>query len=402
MKTNPSLLFIPLLFFIFLSSCKKSGSEAGATAATGASSQTVMAWLASKKANATPNRNATIDLLTQCLDLTAAHTEQLGSGDRFLVIPVTQQFLKEKRLAPNALLTLLLVLDPDGGIKRGSLVRFDPAAGTAGPLDRETFPKLFASRPLDRDGLFTFMNVSGSLRYKLGYRDGKIYSLGKPARRQPGPGVSRAATCYEWYLDTDYYISGVLVDHTSVYLGLHCFNETGGGGGNYGCDDPWIESICPDDGTGGGGGSVDCCIPDASFQLTSEMQSQVKEDYCGPASIDPATGLLTKTCTHSWYFNRSYFLWYDWHYYSTETTKNELDGSWKFKSVEHTGTGYDGTQPFCLSVTEHVAGIVISLSTDRRTASVRFQFSLHATVPCIPGYTPPPAGGVGQNSWTAV
>jgi hypothetical protein len=392
---------VRLLLIASLVSCKKTDSS---TADTSSTSQTIRTWLLAKKSEATPNKNSLVDRLLENLDFGNARTEHGRPGEDFLVIPVQQDFLVEKKGPADGTLALLLVVDGAGTIKRGNLVLFTPEAGhPPAPLSVGTFEKLFSNQPIGRSGSFSFMTATGNLLYKLGYRDGKPYSIGKPVRKQQAPGAgARIATCFAWYLDTDYYVGGVLVDHTSFFIGIHCFNETGGGGGlDSGCDNQWIESICPGD-SGGGNGAVDCCIPDANFQFTSTSEGEKRSVVCGPAAIDPQTGLMTKNCTFSWYFNTSTLLWYSWRYISIESTTNEWSGgAWKFKSVVHAGTTYDGAQPPCFTATEHVIGAVGSISSDRKKASMQFDYTLIPSSPCLPLVSGRPFSGHASIEWLA-
>lgn len=375
-----SIIFLSVVVSatVFLTSCQKETSKNSSDKEIVTK---INSWLDAQKSVIQPQKGTNIELLKENLDFSRLRFEQFAKGDQFLIIPVKEKFSRIKNIDKNYIPNLVLVMNQSGKIKRGNIVLYLPETReTIDKVPDNTFYKMFNDKAIDCNGRFLFLSVTGKWVNQSEYKKGRLYSFGsiqpKSIATVSNNGAARINTCIDWYIVTTYYVNGIQVWQTSEYIGTTC----------YGCDDPNLLSLCPDNGSDGGSdnSTYDCCISDPNIQLSSSSISETISDNCGLENIDPATGLPTKTCIHSWYFCSSTLVGFSWKYKSSEEAKLEKEGGvWKFKTVSHSSTGIDGTTPPCtdfnLSVTT-----TPSISADKSVAQMFLSYTISFHINCLP------------------
>lgn len=223
------------------------------------------------------NKNANIELLKQNLDFSAAKTEQRDKDFDFLIVPVKEELKTKKNLNKNSTLNVLFVMDKAGNIKWGNIVYFLPADGKKrDAFSSNTFQNIFNNKPVNDNGMFKFLSISGTWIYQLEYKNGKLYSNGIIKTNEVNGTQKTNSTCIDWYLVTTYHYSDGSSYQTSEYVGTTCD----------GCDNLNYESLCPGgDGGGGSGSNDDLVIADVTY----EENEAYRDDEAG-SGISPSPG----------------------------------------------------------------------------------------------------------------
>jgi hypothetical protein len=356
----------------------------------------VSAWLEKQKSPTLPNKAANINLLKEHLDYTGIRYEQFSEDQQYLFIPVDNGFTKAGKIKDDPIVSLLLVVDRSGTIKKGNLVLYFPGEGeTARKIPTNTFHNIRYGQKVECNGKFRFMSVSGSLLYELVYKNGVFYSYAKPeVRNNDGQAVEPTAQatllCLDWYLITRVYVNGLLISETSQYLGTTCSE----------CDSPINEGHqCPDaDGGGGGGGEngPECCLPQDQMVWTSNNSS-----YAGPWQCDPPTivnGIQIKNCKLKWEFRTEYMGWYNWKYWSyIYAVCENVNGAWRFRSINPAITVQrSGLQPGCATF-NCTANLTSTISPDKSSVYLTIDFYSTAYIDCLLASLNPQSGSI---SWS--
>ncbi len=274
------VLLIPSIFLvvlIFLTSCQKELSNSKKKENN--VSEKVNTWLNNQKSLGQPNKAVNIELLKSSLDFSRLKYEQFSMGDQLIIIPIKENFKTKKNGDKNSLLNLVLIDDKSGVIKSGRIALYTPEADNIlNKIPDNTFNKVLNTEPIESNGMFRFLSVTGQWLHQFEYKNGRIHSFGEVKQKTTSNAETSTtsrqnATCIDWYLVTTWYVNGVPVHQDSQYIGTTC-----GGGA---CDDPNFQSLCPDDngGSGGNGGGINDIV------TTSDMSStvEVNDDTDGAA-----------------------------------------------------------------------------------------------------------------------
>lgn len=358
--------------FIFFYSCKK--DTAPHLSSNDATTAKVNSWLDEQEKGKHQNRIANMELLKANLEFSSARFEKSGNDEQLLIIPVNDNFKTTTELDKGDGVNLVLFINASGNIRSGNIVLFTPANGRSNKVPANTFHDIFNTAQPESDGKFQFLAVSGMPQYVLEYKDKHLISSGAFESKQNGSGSARTSVlCYDWYLVTTWYdIAGNVTMQTRMFLYSSCD----------GCASKKVMTFCPDNGLGGNS-STSCCITDPTAVLTTRAISQTNSDICGFEAKDRLTGILTKTCTHTWYFVSTSILWYTWQYGSTELATEQKPGTvWNFKSVSHQTIFLNGTVPPCVN-----SQCVITIATPSflgNTARMDVSYTLTLSYPCVP------------------
>ena len=273
---------LPLILWatmLVLFSCQKEFEKQNTNNTRGELISKVNGWLDKQKSPIQPNKAANIDLLKDNLNFTELRFEDLNQSEKFLIIPVNEDYETKKNIDKKTVLILLLVMDKSTNIIRGNLVLYSPEDNhLLNEIPKHTFFKMYNNKSLDCNGLFNFLSVTGRRMYQREYKDGKLHSFGyvKASNNKPdeasNQAVARTETdCTHYYYILTWWIDGVPVYQEAIYLGSICVG---------GCDDPMNQTLCPDDGGGGGGGGsgggdseVDMFDLDAESAIISQVYS---------------------------------------------------------------------------------------------------------------------------------
>lgn len=193
------------------------------------------------QAIASDRTNANIDLLKENLYLDEATHEILNNTTALMIVPLKAAFIEKARLDQNSTLTLVLVTDSLGTIKSGTVVYFQPRDGRKRTsLPHNTFSHLFSGKPVEVDGTYKMLMMTGRLLSQFEVKDHRLFGLGtvQPKNRQKGNGpsyVNSKSDCVEWYMVSTYYYSDGTLGRNESYLGTSCPGDR--------CD-PNFSSIC--------------------------------------------------------------------------------------------------------------------------------------------------------------
>ena len=346
-------------------------------------------WLDKQKSPTEPNKAANIDLLKDNLNFTEQRFEDLNQNEKFLIIPVNEDYETKKNIDKKTVLVLLLVMDKSANIIRGNLVLYSPEDNQGlNEIPKHTFFKMYNNKSLDCNGLFNFLSVTGRRMYQREYKGGKLHSFGyvKASNNKPdeasNQAVARTETdCTHYFYILTWWIDGVPVYQEAIYLGSICAGA---------CDDPNNHTLCPDGGGGGGGGSggigteEPCCIPDPNAQVSVTIGSE-SEWQCAGEGTDPISGNPTKGCIHKWSFQHNSLLWYSWDFISLTFAEFEkISGDWYFKSTPtFQGVTTSGQLPACLSSKCTSTSANISLGAHRRSGTLLLTYTIETMVTCF-------------------
>jgi hypothetical protein len=279
-KVNHIVVGVLILFLTTIASCrrdeyyKQSPTDPGTGILSGESVQKINTWLESHKSANSPNKSENLMLMESNLDFPSASIESRNENDDLITIPVKDELLTRKGLDKNYLVNLLVVRSKSGRIRWGTVVCFLSADGKKpAALKKNTFQNIFNSKPVEQDGKYKFLSLTGRLMYVLEYKNHKLFSHGslqtKSGNTQAGsPALKVNSDCTDWYLVTTYYYSDGSTEETWDYIGTTC----------NGCDDGMYMGFCPDGGGGGGGGGSSDDPVDQTY-TTSVSDSSTEENY---------------------------------------------------------------------------------------------------------------------------
>ena len=366
----------------------------------------VFSWLDHQKSPSQPNKAANIDLLKDNLNFSELRFEELNQNERFLIIPVHEDYETKKNIDKKTVLVLLLVMDKSENIIRGNLVLYSPEDSRhLDEIPNNTFFKMYNNKNLDCNGSFNFLSVTGRRMYQREYKDGNLRSFGyvkasnKPDEASNQTEGRTETDCTYYFYILTWWIDGVPVHQEAIYLGSICVGA---------CDDPVNQTLCPDNGGGGGGGGggslggdQTCCIPDPNAQFTTERIDITKDD-CGLEGVNPATGNPIKLCTHSWTFHRWRLLWYKWDFTAfTNAGLEKESGLWKFKTISFQSVARDGQLPPCVSSECTVNAPNTSISADGLTAKLILNYTIENRVNCYSWWAPQSIRNMIEKDWPA-
>ena len=386
---------LPLILWatmLVLFSCQK---EAVKTKSNDQLLKKVYSWLNNQKSPSQPNKAANIDLLKDNLIFSELSFEELNQNEKFLIIPVNEDYEIKKNIDKNTVLVLLMVIDESTNIIRGNLVLYSSYDNQRlNEIPKYTFFKMYNNKSLDCNGLFNFLSVTGRRMYQREYKDGKLHSFGyvEASNHKPdeasNQAVARTETdCTHYYYILTWWIDGVPVHQEAIYLGSICAG---------GCDDPMNQTLCPDNGGGGGGGGLGteetCCIPDPNAQVSVTNGYEAYWTCAGEGT--DSSGNPTKTCLHTWSFQHNHLLWYSWDFVGqTFADLEKISGDWYFKSTpKFQGVTTSGQLPACISSKCVSTSANISLGAHRRSGTLFLAYTIETKVGCFrwsePRYDP--------------
>jgi hypothetical protein len=223
---------------------------------------------------------------------------------------------------------LVLILTKTGNIRMGNIILYIPKNGKKiSEIPGNTFYEIFNTGTPSCDGQFRFLSVLGRWLSQVEYENEKLYSFGRIQSDSNANalhnGTERAnVLCIDWYLVTTYYENGIQVYQTREYVGTTC----------YGCDDPTIMSLCPDDSNSGSEGN--CDIPDlitGTTVVSETISTQVSDIDDFTKHKDPVWRILRNVT---------------WSLYSHETGIIKLvdvaNNKWQWESLFHSGISMAG------------------------------------------------------------
>lgn len=247
------LNFILLIFIQILNSCQKNLEKfETASPLKGEMKIKINLWLDKQKVESQPNKMANIELLKNSLSFDNLKIDKSNNGEKIVVIPIEDKFKTNKDVDKNSSVSLVVILDSSEHVRKGNLVIYVPDQSEINnSLPENTFYNIYNTARVKSKGLFKFLSVSGKLLFQLKYKNENLYSFGLIQSKENKKGKSdmilrENATCIDWFLVTTYYYSDGTTSQTSEYVGRTCT----------GCDDPTIQSLCPEWGNGGGGEDI--------------------------------------------------------------------------------------------------------------------------------------------------
>lgn len=196
-----------------------------------------------------------MELLKNNLDFSKFKIEASDYNEKLYIIPVKEEFKRQKKVDANTIANLLLIVKASGEIRKGNLVLYTADNGQSTTIPDNTFHAVFNTAEPECNGQFRFLSVTGRLIYQLDYKDRRLISAGVVKSKSATDKDASAKTtsdCIDWYLVTTVYFEDGSSYTYEEYLTTTCGN---------GCHDADLAALCPDDGSAGGAG-----IPEVEFE----------------------------------------------------------------------------------------------------------------------------------------
>ncbi len=347
MKANSLVTFFTKMMFIlsvvFLPACQKEVSEdvvLEPNAETQQAIKKVSAWLEDKRSIASPEKILIIEAVKSNLDFKSIQIEKLSALENLIIVPIKNSFKSTVNNNKQHLTNLLLIINPQGKIRKGNIVQFTPKQGELlSNLPKNTFHNFYNATHLVCDGSFTFINMSDKVLYELEYNDGKLTAYSQKQNTSDtgatnSTGLTTPTNCTDWYWVETYYNPDGSSTTTSQYLYTTCNNT-----------DEYVEPEC----------TTNCPVYNPEEDVETVMSpTQVDWYVC---NYDNYT---VPNPTGEW-----------WELFSTErlygTKKASLPGGGKFTKIEHLGETITGQSVF----TWHKTGVTVAYAqlTARSTIS---------------------------------
>jgi hypothetical protein len=240
MKTiNNFSFFTKMAFFVVfvsIAACQKNILKdqqlEQATDAIGQTVSKVTAWLEKEKSSRYPEKNLILESLKNNLDFSKTQVEKHSDEESLIVVPLNSSFQSTVNNNTQLLKNLLLIVSPQGNIRKGSIVLFSAKAGeTITALPSNTFSNFYNREDLLTNGKYTFLNMHDKILCEMEYDNGKLVSYGEKKQKDNttlnGQVLPTGSNCIAWYLVTTYYLPNGMTYTTSEYLYTTCGNGQG-------------------------------------------------------------------------------------------------------------------------------------------------------------------------------
>jgi len=374
-----SIAIIIIIFSHSFVKCKKAETNnppAKDAILTGPAAQ-VDAWLGGELQRADSSGKARIGSLRSNLLHDQLYTETYGRGQRFFVVPISENFVSLNN-AEKKPVNVLLLFVTDTGIRKANVVQL-LSERSAAIAPRGMFTDIFNSRVPAFSGTLSFLSITDSRQYDITYKKGSLFSHSEIRSKKNTATNGRTAGCTAFYFvtyysdgseDWEYFYTSCIDDceQTRVAGNISFRVDCNGGGGG------------SSSGAGGAGNSTEeCCLPDGNVGVNSESVAESVSEL----TLDE--GLTTKTKVYEWTFLRSSLLWYHWSRNSIETgTLDNASGEWRFASLVHTSDRLQGTTPPCVNVQFKMDATNATYSENRKQATMELYFSESISLGCLP------------------
>jgi hypothetical protein len=193
-----------------------------------------------------------LEEITSNLDYGSLSVENRKNGENIIVIPINNSVKTQLnshanylKLDRKSILNLIIVQNSTGKLRWSSIISYLPEDGmNQSQLSKKTVQNVINGERVSDDGIYKFIDLKGNLKYQIKYKNGKLYSFGKPVREDltkanKSKNTAARGGCTAWYLVTTYYYDDGSTSQTEEYLFTTCDQDTdegGGGGGGGGGD----------------------------------------------------------------------------------------------------------------------------------------------------------------------
>jgi len=138
----------------------------------------VIVWLdAEKSATLKEEKRAKIQLLKESLSFKQLWYEESINEEKFVVIPINQNFLSDNNKGKSPKNYLLIVLDNTGRIRKGNIVQYISNSVANISLETNSFYKIYNYRQLQNNATFSFLSITDYLTYEIVFKNGTPYSF---------------------------------------------------------------------------------------------------------------------------------------------------------------------------------------------------------------------------------
>jgi hypothetical protein len=203
-----------------------------------------------------------------------------------------------KNINDKYVATLLMKVSASGEIRDGSVVLYQPTNANIKTIPTNTFHAIFNTAEPTCNGEFKFLSVTGRSLYTLTYEHNTLAREAKVVNKTTSRTTEN--NCTDWFLVITVYYTDGSIENYEEYLTTTCS----------GCDDPTIESECPDH-SGEGGNYVDY-----EYEKRRQQQWTVFQNDAHTIRVDAwdvlqgrsgaFTGMLAKGSKINW---MAYYLW---------------------------------------------------------------------------------------------
>lgn len=268
-KHSKILLFIVVTLLMFNMSCRKetvkeeaiaySKGTIGKQQTSVKEKQAIQDWIEAHEVKLNNKDKNTLKLFSSKLNYDQINIESRENGEDIIIIPIDKSFkghLNENatylKLDDNSILNYMIIRSKTGKLRWSSIVAYLPANGNKQQkVSNYTMQNILNNKPVEDEGMFKFISLTGVLSHQREYKSGKISSAGvnikksELAKMRPLSHVKKTKQasfnnaplpedCEDYYLVVTYYDGEGGTYEEEQYLYTLCDGETGGGGGGSG------------------------------------------------------------------------------------------------------------------------------------------------------------------------
>lgn len=344
--------FIVVVALLMFSACEKKASDITSDSVKKAEAkQIVLSSITNKKKNATEHGIDKLNGLIKGLDFEELKIEKDTDTSSIIVVPAKVRFETLSKIN-NLIKYYLIIKVVNGGVNSENILAYKPENQSEGKLDISDLKLALKRKSNAKNGVYIFMNYTGSYLYSLNYENNQLQKLAFPTKKSNQALASRTengTVCVDWYHVTYYYDeNGYFLYKNEEYLYQTC----------YACGEitPWGQAMTCDylsDDTGGGGGII-CDISCVDNFVNSYANVAISNN---DVSIETGTiNALEKYKNPKW----EILVGNGWRLYSQELGKIKLvnvsENKWVWTELTHSGITFIGVQPPQTTVT-HSQGV---------------------------------------------
>jgi hypothetical protein len=216
--------------------------------------QILSEWLSLHERNLKDKGKKILKEITSNLDYASLWIENRKNGENLIIIPINRSVSSQLNLLTSylkldekSIFNLVIVQNRSGKLRWSSIISYLPEDGVdRSQVSEKTIQNIINGEHVVDNGMYKFIDLKGNLQYQVRYKNGKLYSFGKPVREDltnahKSKNTAARGGCLAWYLITTYYYADGSSSQTKEYLFTTCdedSDEGGGGGGGTGGDIP--------------------------------------------------------------------------------------------------------------------------------------------------------------------
>ena len=118
--------------------------------------------------------------LKQTLNFSLMYEEKSGENENLLIVPFTENYKKDKKIQPNVTVSLVLIVNRLGNIRKANIIEFTAKSGQSYTnIPQMAIYNMYNTAENVNDGVYRICGINGKRQFELTYQNGVMRKLGK-------------------------------------------------------------------------------------------------------------------------------------------------------------------------------------------------------------------------------